>query len=454
MRPKQANVLMALVAVLLFSFSCFCISRMSQTSNQLTNCRNHILEFKEKMLHLKDKTEHTHQELVKALNKMKYEIISGNLVKTEVDTLTKNETLSNTFEDLKFFFPHLRKASRTYPNVIIGKGKTGASFALGIPTVNRGNHTYLKQTLTSLLSRMTLSEEKDSVVIVSVADSNEDYLNSVVDMITKKFKRQVKSGSLEVISIPAFFYPNMSHAKQSTEYSGKMESWQIKQVLDFCILMLYAQHKAMYYLQLEDDIIAKKRYFTKITDFVHNITSNDWFYIEFSILGFIGKLFRSEDLPDFVRFFLMFYKDKPIDLLLDDIFQIKMCKPGEALTNCIQRRKQIRIRYKPSLFQHVGIHSSLPGKEQYLKVRSQLAHWKGYQQTCTQLAMPKHTYAPGSEKQLSCHTPGRPTPKSLRHHTHTHPSEKHLGSCASDGPTLGQRSSTETLLLANQSSRS
>jgi len=93
--------------------------------------------------------------------------------------------------------------------------------------------------------------------------------------------------------------------------------------------MLYAQPKAMYYLQLEDDIIAKKTYFTKITDFVHNITSKNWFYIEFSILGFIGKLFKSEDLLDFVHFFLMFYKDKPIDLLLRDIFQVKMCNPGE-----------------------------------------------------------------------------------------------------------------------------
>lgn len=44
-----------------------------------------------------------------------------------------------------------------------------------------------------------------------------------------------------------------------------------------------------FFFQLEDDIIAKKTYFTKITDFVHNITSKNWFYIEFSILGFIGK---------------------------------------------------------------------------------------------------------------------------------------------------------------------
>ncbi|XP_045323013.1 alpha-1,3-mannosyl-glycoprotein 4-beta-N-acetylglucosaminyltransferase-like protein MGAT4D isoform X6 [Leopardus geoffroyi] len=323
MRTKHVNVLIALAAFVLFSFSCFCISRMTQT------------------------------------------------IEKKMNTLGKDETVSNnTFEVLKFFFPHLRKVGRIYPDVIIGKEKTGVSFALGISTVSRGNQSYLKQTLNSVVSRMTLSEEKDSVVIVSVADRNEDYLKSVVDMITKRFKRQLKSGSLEVISIPAFFYPNMLHIKQSTEDSGKLESWRIKQVLDFCFLMLYAQPKAMYYLQLEDDIIAKKRYFTKITDFVHNITSNNWFYIEFSILGFIGKLFKSEDLTDLVRFFLMFYKDKPIDLLLGDIFQVKMCNPGETPEKCAERNKQIRIRYKPSLFQHVGIQSSFSGREQYSKFLS------------------------------------------------------------------------------------
>ncbi|KAF3818616.1 hypothetical protein GH733_012033 [Mirounga leonina] len=329
------------------------------------------MEFKEKMLHLKNKTERNRQELIKALSKMKYEMtqrknMSINLAEKKMNTLGKNETASNTFEILKFFFPHLRKVDRIYPDVIIGKEKTGVSFALGISTVNRGNQSYLKQTLNSLVSRMTPSEEKDSVVIVSVADRNEDYLKSVVGMITKRFKRQLRSGSLEIISIPAFFYPNISHVKESTDYSGKSKRC-IKQVLDFCFLMLYAQPKAMYYLQLEDDIIAKKTYFTKITDFVHNITSKNWFYIEFSILGFIGKLFKSEDLLDFVHFFLMFYKDKPIDLLLRDIFQVKMCNPGENPEKCAERNKQIRIRYKPSLFQHVGIQSSFPGIEQYSK---------------------------------------------------------------------------------------
>uniref|UniRef100_A0A8C8XI47 MGAT4 family member D n=1 Tax=Panthera leo TaxID=9689 RepID=A0A8C8XI47_PANLE len=164
MRTKHVNVLIALAAFVLFSFSCFCISRMTQTSNQLINCRNHILEFKEKILRLKNKTERNRQELINALSKMKYE-------------MTQRE---NTSTDL-------------------------------------------------------------------------------------------------------------------------------------------------------------------------------------------GKLFKSEDLTDLVRFFLMFYKDKPIDLLLGDIFQVKMCNPGETPEKCAERNKQIRIRYKPSLFQHVGIQSSFPGREQYSK---------------------------------------------------------------------------------------
>lgn len=42
--------------------------------NQLIHCRHHILEFKEKMLRLKNKTERNRQELIKALSKMKYEM--------------------------------------------------------------------------------------------------------------------------------------------------------------------------------------------------------------------------------------------------------------------------------------------------------------------------------------------------------------------------------------------
>ena len=36
-----------------------------------------------------------------------------------------------------------------------------------------------------------------------------------------------------------------------------------------------------------------------------------WFVIDFCQLGFIGKMFKSVELPWLVNFFLMFYNDKP-----------------------------------------------------------------------------------------------------------------------------------------------
>ncbi|XP_045408201.1 alpha-1,3-mannosyl-glycoprotein 4-beta-N-acetylglucosaminyltransferase-like protein MGAT4D isoform X6 [Lemur catta] len=320
MKTKHVNLLIALVVAVLFSFSCFCISRLTQTNNQFINCRNHILEFEDNILRLKSKTERNSEELMKALKQMKYEItqrenLSVNLVEKKVSTLSKNEAVPDTFEDLKFFIPHLRKEGRIYPDVVIGKGKTGVSFALGIPTINRGNYTYLKQTLTSVVSRMTPSEEKDSVVIVSISD--------------------IQKAS---------------------------EVWFLRGHFNTCVFL---------YKHIKCQTI--NRGLTKETELASQTSIG---FLRFDAVCptqgqvlFTGKLFRSEDLPDFVRFFLMFYKEKPIDWLLEDMFQVKMCYPGEPLMNYKGRRKQIRIQYKPSLFQHVGKHSSFSGREQHYKVR-------------------------------------------------------------------------------------
>ena len=68
----------------------------------------------------------------------------------------------------------------------------------------------------------------------------------------------------------------------------------------------------------------------------------------------------------------MFYSDKPVDWLLYDIMSTKVCKPAdrypvkgkENAKGCEKEISKIRIEYKPSLFQHIGKHSSLIGKMQ------------------------------------------------------------------------------------------
>ncbi|KAK9398851.1 alpha-C3-mannosyl-glycoprotein 4-beta-N-acetylglucosaminyltransferase-like MGAT4D [Crotalus adamanteus] len=162
-------------------------------------------------------------------------------------------------------------------------------------------------------------------------------------------------------------YPKVNSAYVSGIAGNIKRRWRTKQNLDYSFLMMYAQQKGMYYLQLEDDIVANPRYLYTINDFIEQKISQEWIVLEFSQLGFIGKLFRCKDLPLIVEFFLMFYKDKPIDWLLDHLISVKVCNPEKNGKDCESRKSNLRIRYKPSLFQHVGFHSSLAGKTQKLR---------------------------------------------------------------------------------------
>uniref|UniRef100_A0A8C6Z2M0 MGAT4 family member D n=1 Tax=Nothoprocta perdicaria TaxID=30464 RepID=A0A8C6Z2M0_NOTPE len=229
---------------------------------------------------------------------------------------------------------------------------------MGIPTVKREKQNYLMNTLHSLLYELSEEQKNDCVIIIFVAEVGL-YGNTL-------FPNEVESGVLEVISPPAYYYPDLSNLKKTFGDSEDRVRWRTKQNLDYSFLMLYAQPKGTFYLQLEDDIIAKPEYFHAINNFAAK-QSQEWMILEFSQLGFIGKLFKSEDLPLIVEFFLMFHKDKPIDWLLDDLLWVKVCNPEKDSVHCQKEKAKLRIRAKPSLFQHVGIHSSLAGKIQNLK---------------------------------------------------------------------------------------
>ncbi|KAI7790128.1 putative receptor-type tyrosine-protein phosphatase beta, partial [Triplophysa rosa] len=60
-----------------------------------------------------------------------------------------------------------------------------------------------------------------------------------------------------------------------------------KQNLDYSFLMMYAQTKGTYYVQLEDDIVARPNYFTTMKNFALQQPSEEWMILEFSQLGFI-----------------------------------------------------------------------------------------------------------------------------------------------------------------------
>uniref|UniRef100_A0A8B9RMK8 Alpha-1,3-mannosyl-glycoprotein 4-beta-N-acetylglucosaminyltransferase A n=1 Tax=Astyanax mexicanus TaxID=7994 RepID=A0A8B9RMK8_ASTMX len=256
--------------------------------------------------------------------------------------------------------PHLlNNEGSLHPAVQVGQGRTGVSMVMGIPTVKRKVKSYLSETLHSLIDKLSPEEKLDCVIIVFIGEVSAHF-------VRKTFTTELNSGLLEVISPPASYYPDLNSLKETFGDSKERVKWRTKQNLDYSFLMMYAVSKGVYYVQLEDDIVAKPNYFATMKNFALQLASEDWMILEFSQLGFIGKMFQAPDLNLIVEFIFMFYKEKPIDWLLDHILWVKVCNPEKDAKHCERQKSSLRIRFRPSLFQHVGLHSSLAGKIQKL----------------------------------------------------------------------------------------
>lgn len=267
------------------------------------------------------------------------------------------------------YLPHLTGHPDSLKPVFkLSQNRYGASIVMGIPTIRREGADYLVQTVTSLIEGMSTEEQKMCLIIVFVAEPwDKNYAEEVGKHLNSQFQTHFESGLLEVISPPAEFYPDMDNLKLTFGDTKERVRWRTKQNLDFTFLMLYARTRGFYYVQLEDDVIAKPGYFSIMKTFADQQKANDWILLEFSALGFIGKLFKSSQIPVIVEFFLMFHKDKPIDWLLDHYINVKVCSPEKDKKHCARMIGEVRKRFKPSLFQHVGMQSSLKGKTQKLK---------------------------------------------------------------------------------------
>ncbi|PKU35485.1 alpha- -mannosyl-glycoprotein 4-beta-n-acetylglucosaminyltransferase-like protein mgat4d [Limosa lapponica baueri] len=299
--------------------------------NDFDMYQSQFLELRQRLLYAEKENKKRSHELSSALDEIKRVVAKRmNLtvnyyMKWKASDLTRKLPMHLT--NMYYYLPHLREfEDAIFPNVIFGQQRTGVSLVMGIPTVKREKQDYLINTLHSLLYELSEEQKNDCLVIIFVAEVNAEYVNRVAESIKTSFPREIQSGVLEVISPPASYYPDLSNVKKAFGDSEDRVRWRTKQNLDYSFLMLYAQPKGTFYLQLEDDILAKSDYFQSIKNFAAK-QSQEWMILEFSQLGFIGKLFKSEDLPLIVEFFLMFYKDKPIDWLIDHLLWVKVCNP-------------------------------------------------------------------------------------------------------------------------------
>lgn len=134
-------------------------------------------------------------------------------------------------------------------------------------------------------------------------------------------------------------------------------SFRSKQNLDYSFLIHYSAGLGQYYLQLEDDVLSAKSFLTSIKRHIEKqeAKKTTWAMLEFSALGYIGKLYKSADLPLLARFLFLFYQEMPCDWLMTHFRQLLTQKESVLL--------------KPSLFQHMGTFSSFQGTYNKLKDR-------------------------------------------------------------------------------------
>ncbi|KAI8513800.1 Alpha-1,3-mannosyl-glycoprotein 4-beta-N-acetylglucosaminyltransferase C [Branchiostoma belcheri] len=239
--------------------------------------------------------------------------------------------------------------------LIAGRQRQHKGFlTIGVPTVKRDqNAMYLVTTLDSLINHTTEAERKQIVIVVFLADFDKDYNKDISSEISRRYPQHLNTGFMQVIQAPRSFYPTFEELKRKFRDSLERILWRSKQCVDYAFLFQYCRNMSEYYLQLEDDVISAENFLSSIKTYLDRVRLDAWTALEFSELGFIGKLFKSSDLQLLSGLFKLFYQELPVDILLHAF--IRIVQPTWK-----------KFKHKPSLFQHVGLHSSLRGKRQEL----------------------------------------------------------------------------------------
>ncbi|VDK43945.1 unnamed protein product [Anisakis simplex] len=281
-----------------------------------------------------------------------------------------------TLPSLYDLLPHLRnnpdalRPSLVYANHTI---RRNARLVIGVPTVPRDNHSYLLQTLQSLAFGLDDVQQRNANIVIMIGSKDGADTTSVkqqISLIESDFKEFLDNGFFHIIVPPREWYPpDLDSIEPTLGDPPQRMYWRTKQNLDYMFLLLYCQSLGEYYLQVEDDILAKEHYMDRIINFINEKGNFKWFTAEFASLGFIGKLFHTKDLLYLINYIALLYRYKPVDWILDSVFMDRYCLPFEKAKPCYKRQKDYRVP-GGTLFQHIGIHSSLEGKIQKLKEKN------------------------------------------------------------------------------------
>eukprot|EP00730_Choanoeca_flexa_P008559 TRINITY_DN12504_c0_g1_i10.p2 TRINITY_DN12504_c0_g1~~TRINITY_DN12504_c0_g1_i10.p2 ORF type:complete len:457 (+),score=70.53 TRINITY_DN12504_c0_g1_i10:3348-4718(+) len=232
---------------------------------------------------------------------------------------------------------------------------TKRQLTIGIPTIDRATTgtSYLIQCLDSLFAHLDDKHRNDVLFVIFLADLEAVKRRKVADVLGLHYATRIRRDQLRLIEAPNDFYPSFVNVRGAFNDDEKRWRWRQKQCVDYSFMMSYAYRISPYYLQLEDDVTTVPGYIDAIFEFIE-AQDKPWIMLEYSLLGFIGKLFHDESLPRLAWLFRAFYEDQPVDFLV---------RYFVALSGL----KETRVIRQPTLFEHIGVQSSLEGKDQPIK---------------------------------------------------------------------------------------
>lgn len=224
---------------------------------------------------------------------------------------------------------------------------------VGLSSVKRKKENYLFQTLESIFNQLTEEELSEMVVVVLLADFDLSWVSQMLSSINELFPKRLVQGQLLVIHPDKEYYPPLTGLKRNFNDAPDRVTFRSKQNVDYAFLVDFSSRLSKYYIMLEDDVSCSKGFLSSIRKHIKSLGSSKWVTLEFSKLGYIGKLYHSKDLPRLAHFLFLFYQEMPCDFLLSHFRTLLM--------------QDKVIRFRPSLFQHMGTFSSFQGTYNRLK---------------------------------------------------------------------------------------
>ena len=223
-------------------------------------------------------------------------------------------------------------------------------YIIGLPTIIRQRDDYFQHTL----ERIFLSLRNTNIsfqLIVQIGEKNDSQIAKCISTASKLAQKYGFSSEIEIVLPNPTLYNVLEHGLT------ELDKWRRKLFLDVIHLLLYVSTKSGFYLHLEDDLDPIDNFLYHIEIFRKEIRVVNWIMLEYSTLGFMGKMFHMQHVPKLLNLIFQEMNENTTGEELIDKFITSFCTRKQT---CAHEMNKLRLLHRPSLFQHIGHYSSWP----------------------------------------------------------------------------------------------